>query len=209
MRRCVDRPPRPPARCGDSVMTAGQRAHLGVNPPGRSGSGTGMSRPRVSPYQASVRRMPSVEGHAGDPAELVARPVRGHDPSLEVAGTGRAELHFDVTDEVADGLGDLADRDGLVAVEVVGPVLGDRVRAPAHEPARGPPRTRRTAPGRPSPSMRSGSPRKRPLEERRGHAVVAHPRAVRDAVAQHRVGPAVERVVVAAHHLRRRPWSVT
>ena len=60
---------------------------------------------------------------------------------------------------------------------------------------------------RPSPSIVRGSPRDRPPEERRGDDVVAHPRSERDAVAQDRVRPSVEGVVVAAHHLGWRPSS--
>src|SRR3954451_23423224 len=47
-----------------------------------------------------------LEAHAGDPAELLARPVGRDDASLEVTGARRAELHGHVTDELANALGD-------------------------------------------------------------------------------------------------------
>ena len=161
-----------------------------------------MSRPRVAAYQASVRRMPSSKETRGIQPSSLAGPVGGHDPRREIAGPGRPEADLDVADEVSHGLGDAPDGDRLVAVEVEGPVLGDRLEGQHVGPGE-------VADVHEEPLLEAVAvdPQRLaaegPLEEGGGHAVVPHPRAVGDAVAQHGVGPAVERVVVAAHHLRR------
>jgi hypothetical protein len=65
------------------------------------------------------------ERRRGRPAELVARPGAGHDLRPEIPRTRRRVDDLGVADDLLDELGDLLDRDVLVADQVVDAVGGD------------------------------------------------------------------------------------
>ena len=159
-------------------------------------------------YHASVRAQPVGEGVARLPAQLVAGPVAAtrRGPLSRRAGTGRTSTSTSPT-SVAHRLGDA--RGSRPARRLRGCTCGSPRPASSASTcaaARSSTYTKDRS-WLPSPSMRSGSPRMRPQQERGDHAVVAHARPERDAVAQDRVRPAEQGVRSRGRASRPRPSS--
>src|SRR3954447_21604322 len=178
---------------GRSMATSTMRLFLR----GREGSSPGT----VAGFGRLLRLVPGVgagqtvgEARGRLPAELDAGPLVGHLPRLEVAGARFAELDAARTDEGDDRLGDLLDAHWYCALDVVGPVDGhvlERLHVGLGEILDVDKRPLLAA----VPVDAQGFVAHAPLHERGDDTVVPHPRPVRDAVAQDRVGPAVEGVV--------------
>ena len=94
----------------------------------------------VAPHALGERRR-------GGPAQLSLGALAGDDLAAEVAGAGRGVDDLDVAHQLLDRLGDLLDRDGLVAGQVVDAVDGHVARARARRRRRDPRRRRTCATG--------------------------------------------------------------
>src|SRR4029079_3931245 len=131
-----------------------------------------------------------------------ARAIATHLAGRVVAAPRLPERHGDIAYEVADPFGDLTDRRRFTRLEVVRAIRRDRFEGANV-------RSREVLDVHELPGLRTVAidldrlTAQRALEEGGDHEVAPHARAVRDAVAQHRVRAPVEIQVVAAEHLGR------
>ena len=168
----------------------------------RRGAGVVHEAASCSRYQSRVLRRPSANVCFGSqPSSSRARSLLTTTGAV-VARTRGTEGHLDVADQVAHGLGQPADRDRLVGLEVVRAVLRGRLQ---REHVRG----RKVFDVDEASLLRAVAvdaqrlTAHRAQQERGDDEIAAHARTEGNAVAQHGVRTTEQRCVVAAEHLGR------